>query len=734
MKILIGLLAALGLGVGGYQATNLGDTGTVNTLNPWKVTSSYIQPRNATNGLQVNALANCNTIDTDADGKFSCGTDEGGTGGSWSTSTADYWAQNDLKLQELSDVQDPNAWGQLLMWTGSVWATTSTSSLGIAGVADGDWSTTSADYWETTQTARTADDLSDNTTTDLAEGTNLYYTDLRVGDYITASTTLCVFLTGSADLCDGVDATGTGGTGLATSTAIADTYVIYGTAPGTVGAESAFTYDDATDKLTVVNASTTYTSATTFFGNLTGLASLASALNANGSNCSAGSFPLGVNASGAVEDCTDAWTEAENTSAAYISRSGVSATYPISYNSGTGVFSWLGLSTSSAPSIGGLPYWTSSTALGTVATGTLTENVTGLEFNATGNLVGSAAILGITTGYGIPLTASTTNWNSFYDTPSGRITGGNGLTWSGNTLNFDGGDTPGGELGGTWASPTLDANALSLEELSDVTDAITETLGDLLYWTGTQWSDIATSSLNISTTNLVEGTNLFYTDARVGAYITGSSTLYLGGDLRVAGGDITLGSQSVFSGGDTASLNNVDAIDATTEATFEAALDTFNSGLTVGSFFALVNGASPTVDAAGEMALDTTDDQLILADSGGTARVFATDEFRVISVTLASTSVAFTSGQTLPALSHKDGLEITQYSCYVVGGTSKVINLTDGTNDTETITCNTTLTQDTDVATNDTFTAGELGYLELGATTGTVNYLHFEAWARITRE
>jgi hypothetical protein len=360
-------------------------------------------------------------------------------------------------------------------------------------------------------------------------------------------------------------------------------------------------------------------------------------------------------------------------------------------------------------------------------------------------------VLNLTSGYSMFLTASGTNWNTFYDTPSNRITAGTGIDWTANTLNgvytagdaltltgedfdFDGGASPAGELGGTWASPTLDSEVYSIQELSDVTDAITETLGDLLYWNGTLWADIATSSLNISTSNLVEGTNLFYTDVRVGNYILGSTTLQLNGDLRVAGGDITLGATSIFSGGDTASLNNIDAIDATTETTFEAALDTFNSGLTVGTFFALVNGASPTVDAVGELALDTTDDQLILGDSGGTARVFATDEFRVISTTIASTSVAFTSGQTLPALSHKDGLEITQYTCYVVDGTSKVLNLTDGTNDTETITCGTTLTSDTDVATNDTFTAGELGYIEFGATTGTVNYVHFEAWARITRE
>jgi hypothetical protein len=146
------------------------------------------------------------------------------------------------------------------------------------------------------------------------------------------------------------------------------------------------------------------------------------------------------------------------------------------------------------------------------------------------------------------------------------------------------------------------------------------------------------------------------------------------------------------------------------------------------------NGTAPVVDSIGELAFDSTDDQLLVADAGGTARVIGVDEFRVISLTIASSSARFESGKTLPVLGHKDGLEITQYRCYVIGGTSKVVNLTDGTNDTETITCGTTMTSDTDVATNDTFTADELGSLEMGATTGVVDYLHFEAYARITRE
>jgi len=64
----------------------------------------------------------------------------------------------------------------------------------------------------------------------------------------------------------------------------------------------------------------------------------------------------------------------------------------------------------------------------------------------------------------------------------------------------------------------------SIEDLLDVA-AITENYGDLFYWDGAAWADIATSSLGISTSNLVEGANLFFTDARVQSFIHSSSTI-----------------------------------------------------------------------------------------------------------------------------------------------------------------------------------------------------------------
>jgi hypothetical protein len=59
----------------------------------------------------------------------------------------------------------------------------------------------------------------------------------------------------------------------------------------------------------------------------------------------------------------------------------------------------------------------------------ITENITGLAF--------SGGQLSLESGYEITKTASSTNWNGFWDVPSTRITDGAGLTWSGNTLNCD---------------------------------------------------------------------------------------------------------------------------------------------------------------------------------------------------------------------------------------------------------------------------------------------------------
>ena len=62
-------------------------------------------------------------------------------------------------------------------------------------------------------------------------------------------------------------------------------------------------------------------------------------------------------------------------------------------------------------------------------------NTPSTVIGTSGNLAWTGNTLGVAAGYSIPLTASSTNWNNFFNTPSIQITAGTGLSWSGNTLN-----------------------------------------------------------------------------------------------------------------------------------------------------------------------------------------------------------------------------------------------------------------------------------------------------------
>src|SRR5690242_12759599 len=87
---------------------------------------------------------------------------------------------------------------------------------------------------------------------------------------------------------------------------------------GSFGGDAGLTFNKTSNVLTATGG---------FVGSLTGNASTATALAANGANCSAGNAPLGVDASGAVEGCFDVATQTElNTHAALTGTSAHGAT------------------------------------------------------------------------------------------------------------------------------------------------------------------------------------------------------------------------------------------------------------------------------------------------------------------------------------------------------------------------------------------------------------------------
>ena len=136
------------------------------------------------------------------------------------------------------------------------------------------------------------------------------------------------------------------------------------------------------------------------------------------------------------------------------------------------------------------------------------------------------------------------------------------------------------------------------------------------------------------------------------------------------------------------------------------------------------NGANPTADDVGEIAHDTTDNQLILDDY-----VIRTKD-EIYKFAIPSTSPAFATGTTkyLPPI--EDGYTVTDIFCSVEGGTSKVVLLFG-----ETITCDVDGQADDGTITISTVGAASTTVpVTASSTSGYVNWLNVTITGRYTRE
>ena len=188
--------------------------------------------------------------------------------------------------------------------------------------------------------------------------------------------------------------------------------------------------------------------------------------------------------------------------------------------------------------------------------------------------------------------------------------------------------------------------------------------------------------------------------------VSGSSAelngLTLSGDLTVEGGDITLGSTSIFSGGNTTSLNNIDAIDATTESTIEVALDTLSNLTTTGTLnsgaissgFGNIDIGTSTINA-GNTTLDNLTNASAVASShitGSMSGSFTGDGSGLINITAGGIDHDSLSGFVANEHIDHSGVTITAgdgtiaatRTLDVVGGTGITANANDiATNDSE---------------------------------------------------
>lgn len=146
-----------------------------------------------------------------------------------------------------------------------------------------------------------------------------------------------------------------------------------------------------------------------------------------------------------------------------------------------------------------------------------------------------------------------------------------------------------------------------------------------------------------------------------------------------------------------------------------------------GAAASITSGASPTVDAAGEIAIDTTDDQLVYY--GGAKRVLTYKKQAGFTV-----ETPTTADDGVPVFSNPDAITVTGMRCYAVGGTSAEIILTDGTNALDTMTCDADGAVDDGTIANSTFTAGEQMFFNTGTVTGSVTWVNFTFDYTVTAE
>ena len=357
----------------------------------------------------------------------------------------------------------------------------------------------------------------------------------------------------------------------------------------------------------------------------------------------------------------------------------------LTYTSGTGVLSID--SGYEIPTTTRMATWDAKGS-GTVTSVAMTVP-TGLSIS--GSPITTSGTLGLTytAGYEGLLTASSTNWNGFYNVPSTRISDGTGLTWSSNTLNCD---TASGSIQGCLTS--TDWNIFNNKLASTSIDTSAELATILTNETGTAGSVVFSVSpifTGVLTANVVSATGLRATASSTLGYAS-STALTVSGNAW-----LTYASTTGISG------TNLNFTNATSTTSFFSALGTFTNMvvnalatiynmvltgfLDVGDGkFELPNGTNSSIaTSTGSTFFDTSDNQLVIATTTNPSvwGIIRTKD-EIYKYSIPSTSPLFATGTTkyLPRLS--DGYKVDEIWCGVEGGTSKVVNIL-GTN----VTCTT---------------------------------------------
>lgn len=544
--------------------------------------------------------------------------------------------------------------------------------------------------------------------------------------------------------------------------------------------------------LTLLSSSTigrvtvgTLTATTSITGNLTGNADTATALAANGGNCSSGNAPLGVDASGAVESCFDVWTEAENTAAAYISDGNTG--WDNSYGFITGIFTnplsvgYLVASSSATSTFsGGLygslisaPYFhaTSSTATSTLEGGLKIRagglSISGLSgvLKADSGVVNNAAngtdytLITATTCSGTDKVSAITAAGAITCTTDETSAGGGTYAWTPSTswgalaqatssiLAFPQALISSTTIG-RLTIPSLTSTSTATSTFAggvqstqfNATTASSTFNGLVLSGGGAQIQTLKSCSNGVTTD--ASGTLICNT----ATYVQTSRQLTIAGtanQITSSAGAQDLSADRTWTLSFPSNITFPNSIFAHSASTTLARFSSTTIGqLTSGIIFAtstlqIPTGSTPVVDAIGKIALDTTDNQLLIATSTNASYPVVIPLKSRISFKVASTTepffTGFSSGKIIGLPSYDDGYLATHLTCSVWGGTSIVVTFTTGGADSNNVTC-AVATSTTVLTSNNSVSALAGAGIKTGTVTGTPNALYVSVTRQWVRE
>lgn len=579
----------------------------------------------------------------------------------------------------------------------------------------------------------------------------------------------CTTITGGSGLCDGTDASGSGSSAVATSSAETATYVPFWTSTGATpaalsGGESTFAYDSTLNKLTISNASTTALS----IGSLTNILKQSGGVVIDAVADTDYQVPLTfgdgltrtVNdvdcdtASGSVFGCLASadWTTFNGKLSTYDAFThpayGGSATTSL-LTLGDGIIVGAASSTIAATNL----------HFGSLADGTLAVNTEKVYVAATTTagtgLTYSAGAFNINTTQNIAKLSNLTS-NGFVKTSGGDGTlsvdtstyltsaltsiGPTGQTSDGPTVTFA---TSSSATNGLTPSLVITGSGDTQTFTSSISGTLTvpgggtgvATLTGLAKGNGASAFTAAVDGTDFTLIDANTCTNQLFSAVTAAGVFTCASInngLWSGTDLSVANGGTGL---STFGGtnhilyttaADTLSSEAAFTYDPSTDK-ITAVNAAFTNATSTGTHTIPV-GTAPAVQVAGQHAIDTTSDQYKYF--GNQLNILSPTRTGVISY---ATSTSWTGTTTLPLGPAPWAETWKSVQCFTDTGTVSV-SFYDGTNRFDYIPTASTTVNTFTFTTNNTFTAGEKRYVDIGTPASTPTKISCTIKATITSD